>query len=190
MSRLFIRRYNIHHQKFNMVNFNHLLQFLLFCIFILFMSACGISRETTRTVEGGENSVESISSSVSDSEREVLSQLRSAYDDWGGAPYLLGGSSKRGVDCSAFTKSVLDEYFDVDIPRHTRDQLQAGSSVRRKSIRPGDLIFFRTDRGVLHVGLAMENGDFLHASYSSGVMISNVGERYWAGKFLGARRVF
>ncbi len=190
MSRLVIRRYNIHHQKFSMVNFNHLLNNLIFCTLILYMSACGISRETTRTAAGSESIAVPTSSPVSDSERVVLSHLRSAYDDWGGAPYLLGGSSKSGVDCSAFTKSVLDEYFEVDIPRHSRDQLQAGSSVRRNSIRPGDLIFFRTGKGVLHVGLAMENGDFLHASYSSGVMISNVGERYWAGKFLGARRVF
>lgn len=189
MSRLFNRRYNIHHQKFSMATYNHLLQFLIYCIIFIFMTSCGISRETTRSKTDSDTVVVSAYSPVSGIEREVLSQLRSAYDDWGGAPYLLGGSSKSGVDCSAFTKSVLDEYFDIDIPRHTRDQLQAGSSVRRNSIRPGDLIFFRTDRGVLHVGLAMENGDFLHASYSSGVMISNVGERYWAGKYLGARRV-
>lgn len=132
----------------------------------------------------------STTSQVPENERVVLSQLTAAYDEWDGAPYLLGGNSKSGVDCSAFTKSVLNEYFDVEIPRHTRDQLQAGSPVRRYSIRPGDLIFFRTDRRVLHVGIALENGDFLHASYSSGVMISNVGESYWAGRFLGARRVF
>lgn len=171
-----------------MVNFKHLQNILIFCIFILFISACGISRETTRTSAKSDSS--SVSTKSPASENEVLNQLRSAYDEWGGAPYLLGGSSKSGVDCSAFAKSVLDEYFNVDIPRHTRDQLQAGSSVRRNSVRPGDLIFFRTDRGVLHVGIAMENGDFLHASYSSGVMISNVGERYWAGRFLGVRRVF
>ena len=172
-----------------MVNFKHRQNILIICTLFIFMSACGISRETTRTPSGSENESISTSSPFSESERNVLSQLRAAYDDWGGAPYLLGGSSKSGVDCSAFAKSVLEEYFDVEIPRHTRDQLQAGSSVRRNSIRPGDLIFFRTDRGVLHVGIAMDSGDFLHASYSSGVMISNVGERYWAGRFLGVRRV-
>lgn len=173
-----------------MVNFKHLQNILIFLFFILIMSACGISRETSRTSAGKEAVSNSTTSSVSEREREVLSQLRSAYNEWGGAPYLLGGSSKSGVDCSAFAKTVLDEYFSIDIPRHTRDQLQAGSSVRRNSMRPGDLIFFRTDRGVLHVGIAMDEGDFLHASYSSGVMISNVGERYWAGRFLGVRRVF
>lgn len=190
MFRLFTRRYNIHHQKFSMVNFKHLHKILFHGIFILLLSACGISRETVQSTVGTNEVPISTNSTVTESERVVLSQLRAAYDDWGGAPYLLGGSSKSGVDCSAFAKSVLEEYFDVEIPRHTRDQLQAGSSVRRNSVRPGDLIFFRTDRGVLHVGIAMDNGDFLHASYSSGVMISNVGERYWSGRFLGVRRVF
>lgn len=173
-----------------MVNFNHLQIILISCILVVLISACGISREATRSSAGSDKVGIVERSTISETEKKVLSQLRAAYDDWGGAPYLLGGSSKSGVDCSAFAKSVLEEYFDVEIPRHTRDQLQTGSSVRRNSVRPGDLIFFRTDRGVLHVGIAMGNGDFLHASYSSGVMVSNVGERYWSGRFLGVRRVF
>lgn len=190
MFHFFTRRYNFHHQKFHMVNFNQLQNILIFFIFILILSSCGLSRETSRSSAGNDRVAISSNVPITESERAVLSQLRSAYEDWGGAPYLLGGSSKSGVDCSAFTKTVLEDYFDIEIPRHTRDQLQAGSSVRRNSARPGDLIFFRTSRGILHVGIAMEKGDFLHASYSSGVMISNVGERYWAGRFLGVRRVF
>ena len=197
MFHLFNRRYNIHHQKFSMVNVNHLYRILIFCFFILFLSACGLSRDVSRSTGDASPSswsdvreVVSTSLANSESRSEVLSQLRSANDEWKGAPYLLGGSSKSGIDCSAFTKTVLDEYFDTTIPRHTRDQLQSGNPVRRHAVRPGDLIFFRTDRGILHVGIAMEDGDFLHASYSSGVMISNVGDRYWAGRYLGARRVF
>ena len=169
-----------------MVNFNHLHNILIFCIFILFMTACGVYREASPPSGGID---QTLGYSVTESEKVVLSHLRSAYDEWGGAPYLLGGSTKTGVDCSAFTKTVLKDYFDKEIPRHTRAQLQAGDPVRRNAVRPGDLIFFRTNRGVLHVGIAMDNGDFLHASLSSGVMISNVSERYWAQRFLGVRRI-
>ena len=94
-----------------------------------------------------------------------------------------------GIDCSAFTQIVYRDFFGEDLPRNTRKQLGEGSGVRRSSIRPGDLIFFRTSRNVLHVGIAMEGGDFLHASVSNGVMISNLSEPYWAGKYLGTRRV-
>lgn len=112
-----------------------------------------------------------------------------AHQEWQGTPYLLGGEGIGGVDCSSFIQIVFKEYFGKNIPRHTRDQLQEGTGVRRNFIRPGDLIFFRTGRGVLHVGIAMEEGDFLHASVSSGVMISNLSQRYWATRYLGARRL-
>ncbi len=120
---------------------------------------------------------------------KIVSQLNSAHYEWQGTPYVLGGAGMSGVDCSAFIQIIFDNYFGVELPRHTRDQLSAGSSVRRNFIRPGDLIFFRTGRGVLHVGIAMNDGDFLHASVSQGVTISNIRENYWASRYLGTRRV-
>jgi cell wall-associated NlpC family hydrolase len=120
---------------------------------------------------------------------QVVQKLHGAHREWEGTPYVLGGSGMNGIDCSAFTQVVFREYFGTSIPRHTRDQLQEGSGIRRNAIRPGDLVFFRTNRGVLHVGIAMENDRFLHASVSNGVMISSLSENYWAGRYLGARRV-
>lgn len=119
----------------------------------------------------------------------VVNQLHSAHREWEGTPYQLGGNGINGIDCSAFTQVVYQDFFGEDLPRNTRNQLQEGSGVRRESIRPGDLIFFRTSRNVLHVGIAMEDGDFLHASVSNGVMISNLSESYWAGRYIGTRRV-
>lgn len=119
----------------------------------------------------------------------VVEQLHGAHSDWKGTPYILGGSGVDGVDCSSFTQIVFRDFFEETLPRNTREQLQIGSGVRRNHIQPGDLIFFRTGRGVLHVGIAMEEGDFLHASVSSGVMISNLKQNYWAGRYLGARRI-
>ena len=115
--------------------------------------------------------------------------LQDAHRDWRGTPYLLGGAGRRGIDCSAFTREVYKEYFGVSLPRHTRDQIREGRSVRRSGIRPGDMIFFETSRGVLHVGIAMQNGRFLHASTSQGVTISDLSNRYWSKRFLRACRV-
>jgi cell wall-associated NlpC family hydrolase len=121
--------------------------------------------------------------------RSVQEQLYSAHSRWEGTPYLLGGKGPNGVDCSSFTQIVFDNFFDIDLPRNTREQLQSGEGIRRRAIHPGDLIFFRTGRNTLHVGIAMEDGDFLHASVSRGVMVSNLSESYWAGRYLGARRL-
>ena len=119
----------------------------------------------------------------------VVRQLRSAHSAWRGTPYVLGGSGINGVDCSSFTQIIFQDFFGAELPRNTRSQLQEGSGIRRNGIRPGDLIFFRTSRNVLHVGIAIEGGDFLHASVSEGVTISNLDDRYWASRYLGTRRV-
>lgn len=148
----------------------------LFLFTVIFLSACGTTERGTTSVsyEGGS---------------EIISQLRSAHSEWEGTPYVLGGSGIGGVDCSAFIQIVFRDHFGIDLPRHTSDQLKEGSAVRRNFIRPGDLIFFRTRRGVLHVGIAMHDGDFLHAGVSSGVTISNLSDNYWAARYLGTRRV-
>jgi len=119
----------------------------------------------------------------------VRRQLQNAHREWKGTPYRFGGETSSGIDCSAFTQQVFRDFFNKDLPRHTRSQLQEGTGIRRRSIKTGDLIFFKTGRRSLHVGISMGDGEFLHASVTSGVMISNIGESYWATRFLGARRV-
>lgn len=115
--------------------------------------------------------------------------LMQAYRDWKGTPYLLGGSSQRGVDCSSFVRIVFDDYFGIELPPNTRTQLNAGTGIRRVSLRTGDLVFFRTGRRTMHVGIITEGKDFLHASTSNGVMISNLSDYYWSSRYLAARRV-
>lgn len=138
--------------------------------------SCGTTERSINTIGSPEGS-------------QIVSQLNSAHHEWQGTPYVLGGAGLSGVDCSAFIQIVFRDHFGVDLPRHTRAQLSEGTAVRRSFIRPGDLIFFRTRRGVLHVGIAMNDGDFLHASVSAGVTISNIRENYWAARYLGTRRV-
>lgn len=151
-------------------------------------TGCGIAERTAQPDHNSDFRTQP-AASVSTDRSSVTEQLYSAHSEWEGTPYVLGGSGMNGIDCSALTQNVLRDFFGVQIPRHTSEQLQAGKSVRRQAIRPGDLIFFRTGRDLLHVGIALENGDFFHASVSQGVMISNLSERYWGGRYIGARRV-
>jgi cell wall-associated NlpC family hydrolase len=115
--------------------------------------------------------------------------LMQAYREWKGTPYRLGGETQRGVDCSMFMNIVFEEYFDIGLPRNTRTQLNVGDGVRRSAIQTGDLIFFRTGRQTLHVGVAVNQDEFLHASTSNGVTISNLDQKYWSKRYLAARRV-
>lgn len=171
-----------------------------------YLTGCGISNRATVPGQPEETSAPKENPEVETKSEETIpmamdvssrvenitsidKQLQNAFQEWEGTPYRYGGESSNGIDCSAFTQQVFRDFFGTDIPRNTRSQLQEGKGVQRKSIKKGDLIFFKTGRRSLHVGISMGDGDFIHASVSSGVMISNIAERYWATRYLGARRV-
>ncbi len=120
---------------------------------------------------------------------EAKSSLMKAYREWKGTPYRIGGESSKGVDCSRFVEIVFEDYMGIDLPNNTRTQLNEGKGIRRAGIRTGDLVFFKTGRKTLHVGVAVNRGEFLHASTSNGVMISKLGNSYWRERFLAARRI-
>src|ERR1700749_2428785 len=63
--------------------------------------------------------------------------------DWIGTPYRFGGSSKKGVDCSAFTKELYSQVFNMGIERNSRDIFSMVSPVRKDDLKEGDLVFFK-----------------------------------------------
>lgn len=121
-----------------------------------------------------------------------------AYSHWKGTPYRLGGDSKGGVDCSALIRNVYRAEFGKDLPRTTRQQINTGKKVRRKKLRPGDIVFFDTSkrkrwlfkkRRTLHAGIYVGDDKFMHASSSKGVIISELSNVYWNDRYIKARRV-
>lgn len=129
------------------------------------------------------------SANLSKSEKAIVEALDIAYKDWKGVPYVLGGSGYNGVDCSSFMQIVFEDYFQIKLPRNTREQMKIGSSVRRNRIQLGDMVFFKTGRDSYHVGVMVNDQQFLHASTSSGVMISGLEEAYWSDRYLTTRRI-
>ena len=108
-----------------------------------------------------------------------------------GARYRSGGCDPNtGFDCSGFTNWVFNRY-GVNLPRSSREQYQVGKEVAKNSLRKGDLVFFRSKRGINHVGIYLENGKFIHsATYGKNVTISHLEEDYWRTHYAGGRRVF
>ena len=105
-------------------------------------------------------------------------------------PYRNGGSDPRGFDCSGFTQYVFAKY-GVALPREARDQFQQGKSVKDAELAAGDLLFFTTVApGPTHVGIAIGGDQFVHAPSSTGVVrVEHLSSSYWAGRYLGARRI-
>lgn len=110
-------------------------------------------------------------------------------DDWYGTPYKLGGTTKSGVDCSAFTQFLFAAVYGISIARTAREQYNQTNRISRTQLKEGDLIFFNTRGGISHVGVYLQNNKFVHASTSGGVMISDVFDDYWAKKFVGVGRL-
>ena len=113
--------------------------------------------------------------------------LFSAIDEWYGTRYELGGSSKDGIDCSAFVQAVYSKLFQIAMPRTVKEQYQMVRHISRTELKEGDLVFFHTHgSGVTHVGIYLQNNKFVHAATSGGVMISDLFEEYWVNRFVGA----
>jgi cell wall-associated NlpC family hydrolase len=129
------------------------------------------------------------SASVSIGEGEVRQRLLAHYSEWQGVPYRLGGADKRGVDCSAFTQLAFREQLGFDLPRTTEGQVKRGRQVSPTSLEPGDLLFYHSSVKVRHVGIYLGDGQFMHASTSRGVMISELNNPYWTDHFWQARRL-
>lgn len=107
-----------------------------------------------------------------------------------GAPYAWGGATPKGFDRSGFTHYVYAQH-GLSLPRIAAHQYRVGTSVAASEVRPGDLVFFSTIApGPSHVGLALGDGQFVHAPSERGkVRVESLGARYWQRRYLGARRL-
>jgi cell wall-associated NlpC family hydrolase len=105
-------------------------------------------------------------------------------------PYRYGGSTRDGIDCSAFTALIYASAAGVSLPRSARQQYDVGTRVQKSGLRFGDLVFFRTvGHRISHVGIFLENDVFAHASVSGGVTFSSLESKYYKQRYAGARRV-
>ena len=120
---------------------------------------------------------------------DIKSRIMDQYADWKGVRYRMGGDTKRGIDCSAFVQRTFREQFGLDLPRSTSEQQDAGLKVSRNKLRPGDLVLFHSGSTGRHAGIYLGNNNFVHASTSSGVMISSLNDSYWKNRYREARRV-
>lgn len=111
---------------------------------------------------------------------------------WLGVPYLYGGNTRDGVDCSGLTCMAYREGAGIVLPRTSREQAQRGTMVAKELMRPGDLVFFTSKTGgdrINHVAIYIGAGQIIHATVSKGVYVSRLDDDYWHTHYHCCRRV-
>ena len=115
----------------------------------------------------------------------LLSKARSYM----GVPYVWGGTTPSGFDCSGYVQYVYGQ-VGVNLPRTADVQFNEGQAVSFGNEAPGDMVFFETYApGASHVGIYLGNSEFIHASSSGYVRVSSLEESYFKARYLGAKRV-
>ncbi|TDM00564.1 MAG: hydrolase Nlp/P60 [Flavobacteriaceae bacterium] len=130
---------------------------------------------------------------ISSNSNVSVDKLIEEAKTWLGVRYVYGGTTRGGIDCSAFTQNVFST-INVSLPRVSSLQAQQGYKVSKTELQKGDLVFFSTSgRGVSHVGIVTEVTDgvasFIHASSSHGVMISKLTDSYWSARYLYGKHI-
>jgi len=120
--------------------------------------------------------------------REMLASFAMTLRD---IRYRRGGRAPTtGFDCSGFVHYVFAHALGVDLPDTSATQYLDGSQVARNELQTGDLVFFHTrGKRVSHVGIYLDNGRFIHSpSTGKRVRVDELADRYWAKRYMGARR--
>lgn len=106
-----------------------------------------------------------------------------------GVPYVFGGTTPKGFDCSGYVQYVFQKK-QAKLPRTADAQALQGIFVTQSQLKPGDLVFFTTyEAGASHVGIYAGNNKFWSSTSSKGVTLVSLQDSYWKSRYYGARRV-
>ena len=174
-------------------------------IFCMGLSSCSTHRKTTKRgryekvhhktkaekefEKKEEKIVTNIARHLKGEEKKIIQEAES----WIGTPYKYAGQEKgEGADCSGFVMMVYKSAIHCDLPRNSAKQAEFCKKIRHSAVKPGDLVFFATGKDpykVSHVGIMIDDKEFLHSSTSKGVLISSLDNKYYSDRLLSFGRV-
>ena len=155
-------------------------KFALLCLIVaaLTLAACS-SKKKAVVVKNPRPTPVHVVPSTDKQLKKLISEARS----WIGTPYVYGGSTKgKGTDCSGMIMQLFSDVYGLKLPRSSAMQREVARQVKFADMRPGDLVFFTTNKTgshVNHVGLYVGDNRMIHASSSRGVMESALDLPYW-----------
>lgn len=168
----------------------------LILIILCALTACKSSKnKRVVTKKTGTSKSVNKTASPKTSSNESVNNAVDYAKSFKGVRYKYGGTTKKGIDCSGLVYTAFKKE-NINVPRTTKDLSKTGKWIDVNDVQEGDLLFFATkknSRSVNHVGIVTTSRtgyvEFIHASTSKGVMISNLAERYWYLSYVQARRI-
>jgi cell wall-associated NlpC family hydrolase len=120
-----------------------------------------------------------------DDEKELRKAIVHEALKYRGTPYVYGGTSPNGFDCSGFVQYIHNK-FGIDLPRTVKDMENHGRWISKNELIAGDLVIFHNPR---HVGIYASKGTFIHASSSRGVVRDKLDMEYYRKRFVGGKNI-
>ena len=158
-----------------------------------FTAACTPAPRYTSDSTGGRAVVDELRARQRALRNSSSRRLLEVADRYLGIPYKWGGTTRRGMDCSAMARAIVREAYGIELPRTSKQMFVVGSPIgSRKDLRPGDLLFFRiaaSGPGISHVGVYVGDDRFIHASLSRGGVIDSLNQPYFGSRYAGGRRL-
>lgn len=115
-----------------------------------------------------------------------------AAESYRGIPYRLGGTDRKGLDCSGLVALSYRDALGTEVPRTVRELHDLAETVEKAELQSADLVFFNTTGPLSHVGIYLGKGRFLHAASegpTKGVIISSLEEETWSKAYAGSGRL-
>ena len=126
-------------------------------------------------------------------ESEERRRLARVVEGYLGIPYKWGGTTRTGMDCSAFVRTIFRKTYGIELPRTVKQMYGLDLTiVQRQDLKSGDLVFFRNTfygPGVSHIGIYLGKKRFAHVGVSTGGTITSLDHPYFPRRYVGARRV-
>ncbi len=141
-------------------------------------------------VDGQSTGITPSASALQGSNQSVRQKIVADAKKHLGTPYVWGGSTPDGFDCSGLVQYVLKQN-GISLPRTTQEQVKVGRAISKSDLQPGDLVFLQNTyrAGVSHVGIYIGDGKMIHASSSKGVTISDLSTSYYTQHYHSSRRI-
>lgn len=163
------------------------LLFLLPIFFLMVFSGCRASHKKSDAVK--EETVAVVSPKRNGGGNKIVKEAKS----WLGTPYKYASCEKgKGTDCSGMVLKVYEETKGIKLPRNSKKQAEFCKKLKKNDVKPGDLVFFATgkDKNIIsHVGIMIDDNQFIHASTKKGVILSEMSTPYYERTFIMFGRV-